>query len=163
MRVGLIGRVRRVWAPIGYKVIQPVEYTYAWCFLLLAVAPLSGRLAWRWLENMKAVSIAPVLNDWHSQGVEVVVWDRARSHGGEAYATSAVARIAQPPCSPELNPAERIFQFLRSQVEGVVYGQLTAKQAAVEAELQALAAHPEQVQQLAGWSWICSALTSPTP
>jgi transposase len=162
MRLGLIGRVRRVWAPIGYKVVQPVEYIYAWSYLLLAVAPLSGRLYWRWLDNMKAVSIAPVLNDWHTQGVEVVVWDRARSHGGEAYATCAVARVPQPPCSPELNPAERIFQFLRSKVEGIVYGKLTAKQAAVEAELQALAAQPELVKQLASWGWIRSALSSPT-
>jgi len=28
MRVGLIGQVRRVWAPIGFKVVQVVEYKY---------------------------------------------------------------------------------------------------------------------------------------
>jgi hypothetical protein len=160
MRVGLIGRVRRVWAPVGYKVVQALEYTYAWCYLLLAVEPLSGRLTWQWIDNRKAASLAPVLSEWQCQGLQAVVWDRARSHSGQAYAGCGVARIAQPACSPELNPAERIFEYLRSKIEGRVYGQLAAKQAAVEAELQRLAAAPEQVKQLAGWRWICAALTN---
>ncbi len=37
MRVGLIGQVRRVWAPRGVKVVQPLEYTYQWQYLALTV------------------------------------------------------------------------------------------------------------------------------
>jgi len=35
-----------------------------------------------------------------------------------------------------------------------VYGSLAAKRAAVETELQRLAANPERVKSLAGWDWI---------
>ena len=67
---------------------------------------------------MKSISIAPVLENWSEQGWEIVVWDRARSHRGSAYDDVKVQRIEQPPYSPQLNPAERIFEYLRDKVEG---------------------------------------------
>jgi hypothetical protein len=107
---------------------------------------------------MKAASIAPVVKGWAEQGVEVVVWDGAKGHRGTAYEEVSVGRIFQPPYSPELNPAERVFEFLRERVEGVVYGTLYNKKAAVEAELEKLAADPERIKLLTGWSWIHQAV-----
>jgi hypothetical protein len=46
----------------------------------------------------------------------------------------------------------------RQEVEGEVYGTIERKMAAVQGELAALAASPEQVQRLTGWSWIRDAL-----
>jgi transposase len=68
-------------------------------------------------------------------------------------------RIPLPAYSPELNPAERIFEEIRARTEGVVYDSLDAKQAVAEAYLQDLAADPERVKQLCGWRWIRDALT----
>ncbi len=154
MRVGLIGQTRRRWAPRGVKIVQPVEYKYEWTYLNLAVNGLSGQLAWSWTENMKAASIAPVIQAWSAHGVQVIVWDRARGHRGPCYDDVKVHRIEQPPYSPELNPAERVFEYLRARIEGEVYGTIAAKQEAVEAKLQQLAADPERVKSLAGWDWI---------
>jgi hypothetical protein len=70
-----------------------------------------------------------------------------------------VRLIEQPPYSPQLNPTERVFQYLRSKVEGVVYGTIGAKKDAVEAELEKLAADPERVKSLAGWDWIRRSVT----
>ncbi|RLG20402.1 hypothetical protein DRN74_05630 [Candidatus Micrarchaeota archaeon] len=158
MRVGLIGQARRVWAPRGVKIEQAVEYAYEWVYLNLTVNGLEGRIIWDWTENMKAASIAPVVRSWAEQGVEILVWDRAPGHRGAAYEEVPVKRIEQPPYSPQLNPAERIFEYLRERIEGRVYGGLAAKQAAVEAELQRLAADPERVKSLAGWDWIRESL-----
>ena len=63
MRLGLIGQVRRRWAPRGMKIRQPVELTYEWAYLNLAVDPIEGTLRWEWTSDMKAESIAPVLAD----------------------------------------------------------------------------------------------------
>lgn len=158
MRVGLIGENRRVWAPRGLKVEQEREYIYEWGYLNLAVNGLSGELHWSWTKDMKAASIAPVVKSWAEQGVEVVVWDGAKGHRGAAYEEVSVERIFQPPYSPELNPAERVFEFLRERIEGQVYGSLPAKQSAVEAELAKLAADPERIKSLTGWSWIHQAV-----
>jgi hypothetical protein len=158
MRVGLIGQVRRVWAPRGVKVEQVVEYKREWAYLNLAVNGLTGQLRWDWTENMKSASIAPVVQQWEGQGVEVVVWDGARGHHGPAYADVSVKLIKQPPYSPELNPAERVFEHLRAKIEGRVYGTIAAKKAAIEAELTALASAPGEITSLAGWDWIRQAV-----
>ena len=164
MRVGLIGQIRRVWAPRGVKVVQVLEYKRAWAYLNLAVNGLTGQLHWDWTENMKGVSIAPIVKRWGEEDVSVVVWDRARGHRGPAYEGVTVRLIEQPPYSPELNPAERVFEYLRGKVEGQVYGTIDAKKAVIEAELVRLAAAPEKVKSLAGWDWIresINALSSP--
>jgi hypothetical protein len=154
MRVGLMGQVRRVWAPRGIKVVQAVEYKREWAYLNLAVNGLTGTVRWDWTENMKGISLASVVKQWTSEGVEVLVWDRARGHRGAAYTEVDVKLIEQPAYSPELNPAERVFEYLRDKVEGEVYGTMAAKKAAVEAELEKLAAIPDKVKSLAGWDWI---------
>ena len=82
------------------------------------------------------------------------MWDRARGHRGTVYDDVKVQRIEQPPYSPQLNPAERIFEYLRSKVEGKVYGTMTSKKIAVEAGLKKLANDPEKVKNIAGWHWI---------
>lgn len=154
MRVGLIGQVRQVWAPRGVKVVQLVEYKREWAYLNLAVNGLTGQLRWDWTENMRGASIAPIVKQWAADGLTVLVWDRARGHRGEVYGDVPLNLIEQPPYSPELNPAERVFEYLRSKVEGKVYGQLATKKVAIEAELAQLAANPDQVKSLAGWDWI---------
>ncbi len=160
MRVGLIGSVRRVWASVGVKVVQLLEYKYEWAYLNLAVNGVTGTLLWDWTTNMKAASIASVVQAWAEQGVAAVVWDRARGHRSLAYEDSPVQRIEQPPYSPELNPAERIFEYLRSRIEGTVYGTIAIKQHAVERELKQLADNPDAVKRIAGGQWIQDSLSA---
>lgn len=109
---------------------------------------------------MKAASIAPVVQAWSAHGVAVLVWDRARGHRSCAYEGSSVKRIEQPPYSPELNPAERVFEYLRDRSEGAVYGTLANKQQAVDRELQKLADDPDAVKSIAGWQWIQDAVSA---
>jgi len=66
--------------------------------------------------------------------------------------------IEQPPYAPELNPVERVFEYLRAQIEGVVYATIEDKVAAVEAVLEELDAHPERIQSLTNWYWIADSL-----
>ena len=158
MRLGLIGQVRRRWAPRGAKIRQPVEFTYEWAYLNLAVNPMEGSLKWDWTSDVKAESIAPVLESW-KDSIGAIVWDGARGHQGAGYDEVGVSRIQQPPYSPELQPVERIFQYLRGRIEGIVYGELDAKKEAVESELRNLAASPEKVRSLTCWDWIERTLT----
>ena len=155
LRLGLHGRTRRVLAPKGVKVVQRVQVEYAWRYLLLAVAPLVGAIRWVWIERMRQEHLRPVLEDWQLAGV---VWDGAPSHKGQQVTELGMKRVPLPPYSPELNPAERVFEELRARLEGKVYDSLDAKQAEAERYLQELAADPERVQQLCGWQWIRDAL-----
>jgi hypothetical protein len=59
-----------------------------------------------------------------------------------------------------LNPAERVFEELRKEIEGQVYGDLAKKQAAVEQVLAQLAADPDRLKSLTGWDWIQNTIKS---
>ena len=157
MRVGLHGHVRRVWAPRGVRVRQRVQIERVWAYLALAVDVRAGTLSWRWIENMKGESIAQAVRQWQEEGIEAVVWDGARGHKARVVQDVGMTLIQQPPYSPELNPAERVFQEIRRRVEGHVYEDLAAKKRAVEKVLEELAADPEKVKQLTGWHWILEA------
>jgi len=122
MRIGLRGQVRRSWAPRGVKVVQPVEWERTWVYLNLAVHGVSGVVRWEWSENVTAATLASTLRRRGERGVAAVVWDRAPGHHGNADATVPVQRIEQPAYSPELNPAERVFEYLRSRMEGKTDG-----------------------------------------
>ncbi len=62
--------------------------------------------------------------------------------------------------TPELNPAERVFEEVRRSIEGQPYDSIAQKQAAIETYLTALATDPERVRRLAGWDWIVAACAS---
>jgi DDE superfamily endonuclease len=157
MRIGLLGQVRRRWSPRGMKLRQRVTFGRVWRYLALVVDGIQGQLHWCWMANMKGESIAQAVGAWKEQEVEAVVWDRAGGHRTKLVQDVGVVLVEQPAGSPELNPPERVFEELRRRIEGRIYETIEDKVAAVEAELEALAADAERVRSLAGWSWITSA------
>jgi DDE superfamily endonuclease len=157
MRLGLLGQVRRRWSPRGMKLRQRVQFGRVWRYLALAVDGINGQLQWSWIANMKGESIAAAVQAWKDKDVEAVVWDRAGGHRTKVVREMGVVLVEQPAGSPELNPAERVFEELRRGIEGRLYETIEDKVAAIEAELVALAADAARVRSLAGWSWIMNA------
>jgi len=157
MRLGLRGQTRKVLAPKGVKVVQQVQLLYEWSYLVLAVSPLTGEIKWEWIERMRQEYIRPVLEGW---ALEAVVWDKAPSHRAKSLAELGTTRVFLPSYSPELNPAERVFEEVRSRVEGKVYESLHDKCREAESYLKELAADPERVKGLCSWGWLRASLES---
>jgi hypothetical protein len=157
LRLGLRGQVRRVVAPRGAKVVQRLQLTYRWAYLLLAVDPRAGTLRWRWLERCRAAPIREVLTAW---APDAVVWDGHGAHTARLLADLPTARIRLPAYSPELNPAERVFEEIRRRTEGRTYPTVADKQAVVDAFLHDLAADPTRVRRLCGWDWLTASLNA---
>ena len=158
MRVGLHGTVRRVWGRRGVKVRQRVQFTYTWRYLVLVVDGRSGRIWWNWNATMQADELIPLVRGMkETTDLEAVVWDGAPSHRDERLPRIGLPLIALPAYAPELNPAERVFEEIRGEIEGDVYATVEDKVAAVEAILRDLDADPARVQRLTGWTWIHAA------
>lgn len=151
MRLGLIGQVRRVLAPKGVNIVQPLQREYKYEYLLLAVLPHEGILKWSWIPRMKQDHLKPILESWN---LDILIWDGAGVHRGKDLATLPGHRIIQPAYSPELNPAERVFQEIRRAIEGLVYPCLLDKRQAVDDFLTKLAADPDAIKRLCLWNWI---------
>jgi hypothetical protein len=162
MRVGLRGTTRRVWGRVGVKVRQPVQLSYQWRYLFLVVDGRAGKLSWCWLDSMAAEEVLAAVGGLQ-QATEwgALVWDGAPSHRDADVRALGLPLIDLPAYSPELNPAERVFQELRRATEGKVYATLDDKVVAIEAELATWDADPARVRSLAGWDWIEDAVPQP--
>ena len=87
-----------------------------------------------------------------------MVWDGAPSHRDQRVHGLGVPLIGLPPYSPELNPAERVFEEVRRWVEGRVYPTIEDKVKAVEGFLTELESDPGQIRKLCRWGWIDAAI-----
>jgi transposase len=161
LRLGLRGTTRRVWGRRGVKVRQRLQLQYDWWYLFAAVDAQAGTVWWTWVDSMKATDLVPLLEALCANTpLDALVWDGASSHRDEAVRAVGIPLIEQPPYSPELNPAERLFEEIRRHVEGRVYATLADKVAAVTAFLEQLDADSDRVRRLCGWDWITAALTA---
>ncbi|MBA3414048.1 MAG: hypothetical protein H0U10_02345 [Chloroflexia bacterium] len=93
--------------------------------------------------------------------LELTGGDRAALEA--AAAAERRARVGLLSCAPEPNPAERVFEEVRWQVEGRVYPAFDDKRAAAEALLEEPAADPEHVKRLCGWGGVAAALDALPP
>lgn len=159
MRVGLRGLVRRVWGRRGVKVHQRLQLAYHWRYLFLVVNAQAGQLHWCWLDSMAGAQMGAAVGGLqkHTE-VATVVWDGAPGHRNGWVRELGMPLIGLPPCSPELNPAERVFQEVRRAIEGKVYATLEDKMTAVAEFLRELEAEPERVRSLTWWDWIKAAV-----
>lgn len=155
MRLGLLGQVRRVLAPKGVKIVQPLQREYVYEYLLLVVIPSEGKLKWSWIPRMKQEHMKPIVESW---SLDIMIWDGAGVHRGKDLANLPGQRFIQPAYSPELNPAERVFEEIRRAIEGIVYPSLLAKRHAVDDFLTKLAANPVAVKRLSFWHWLQESL-----
>ncbi|MDP8921465.1 MAG: transposase, partial [Chloroflexota bacterium] len=157
-RIGLRGTARRVWGRRGVKVRQRLQLRDEWAYLVAAVDGRAGVIWWDWLPSMKAEDLRPVVAEVRARGLlDALVWDGAPSHADPAVHAVGLPLVALPPYSPELNPAERLFEEVRRRVEGRTYATLADKVDAVEAFLRELDADPARVRQLCGWAWLTAA------
>ena len=107
--------------PRGMKVRQRVELRRDWYWLAVVVVPRTGVLEAQWMGTLGSEDFLPVLRDWHTAYIDLLVWDGLPGHRGLRPAETAMPTIIQPPASPELNPAERVGELIRAKVEGRIY------------------------------------------
>jgi DDE superfamily endonuclease len=161
LRLGLRGTSRRVWGRRGVKIRQRLQLKYDWWYLFVAVDGQAGTVSWTWLDSMKAADLVPLMEALRTNApLDAIVWDGASSHRDDAVRAVGVPLIDLPPYSPELNPAERLFEEVRRHVEGHIYATLADKVAAVNAFLDDLDADPARVRSLCGWDWINAAIAT---
>jgi transposase len=70
------------------------------------------------------------------------------------------ARAFLPSCSPELDPAERVFEEVGRHIEGRIYESLHEKREETEIHLKELSADPQRAKSLCGWGWLRESLES---
>ena len=118
-RVGQQGTLTRVWARTGSRPAMLKQTEYEWVYLWAAVDPISGDSAAMITPTVNTCLMNTFLDglsgmlaaDEHA----VVVLDNAGWHVAKSLKIPPnLTLLFLPPYSPELNPVERLWQWLKS-------------------------------------------------
>jgi transposase len=159
-RIGRKTETKRVITSRGVKPKMKVQWPREAFWLYGVVEPLTG---WQWTQEYRQLNqtnFQAFLNELSLQlgsTVAVMQMDRAPAHRAQAIEwPENIIPIFQPPHSPELNPIERLWQFLKRLWKGENFASLDALRQRVNHELQQLTT--EQVQSLTSFNFILDAL-----
>jgi len=119
-RVGQQGTLTYVWAEKGSRPRAPKDLRYEWAYLFGAVCAERGVGAALVLPyanaNAMTLHLAEVSRQVAPGAHAVLVCDGAGWHrtGGRLRVPSNITLLRLPPYSPELNPVENIWEYLRA-------------------------------------------------
>ena len=118
-RFGQQGTLTRMWAKRGSRPRAVRQTQYDYLYVLGAVCPASGQsvgLLAPYLDtNIVNRFLAQFAQELQPGVHAVMIWDQAGFHTSKTLNVPAnITLIALPPYSPELNPAENLWHYLRS-------------------------------------------------
>ena len=119
-RVGQKGRLCHRWWSRGRRPRGRCDRRFQWAYIFAAVEPATGADAALVLPQATAATMSLFLTEFAAGLAEdvhaVLVLDRAGWHGAKALTVPAnVTLVPLPPYSPELNPVERVWLYLRER------------------------------------------------
>jgi transposase-like protein len=158
-RFGRMSDPRRCWAPWPLRPLVKKalirEYVYAYA----AVTPADGQLDWMLGSKMDTPTMNVFLRQVSQNCPEefvVMVLDGAPSHrSAQLEIPENMVLLRLPPYSPELNPAERLWDELREkEFANKVFDSLDSAVAQLALGMWRLESSPAALQSLTGWDWI---------
>lgn len=150
---------RRCWAPTGlrpnvhYQVIR--EFVYA----LAAVHPPTGSLislVMPWVDTTTmSIFLAHLAHAFPDELLVVLLDGAGWHHARELTIPPTVALLFLPPYSPQLNPAEHIWDHLReNDFANKTFEDLVFVEDTLCSGLHSLTNHPETVRSLTYFDWL---------
>jgi transposase len=156
-RFGLKVRHRRCWCPRGSRPSWAVEDRYEWLWLYAAVEPASGESFCLFLPRADGACFElflGALREAVPAGEVALVCDGSGSHtSGRVAWPAGIERLPLPAYSPELNPAERLFEALRAVLANRVFDSLAALERALAEALRRYWDDPPALRRLTGYPW----------
>ena len=166
-RVGQKGRLCYRWWLRGRRPPGRCDKRFEWAYIFAAVEPATGADVALALPEATTATMGLFLAEFGRSLPEDVhaalVLDGAGWHGARGLAVPTnVTLVPLPPYSPELNPVERVWLYLRERwlSHRVLAGGYAAVLDAACAAWNALRAEPECLRSLTAFPWLPSAVTN---
>jgi hypothetical protein len=160
-RFGLLGSPRRCWAPRGKRPVVGARLERKYLYAFSAVSPHDGvldSLVLPWVSAQTMSLFLAEVAQRHQDEFVLMVMDQAGWHlAGELVVPENMRLLFLPPYSPELNPAEHLWEALREEYfANHVFDDLDAVERSLTKGLRAMEANPSRTQSLTGFKWITS-------
>ena len=159
-RVGQQGTLTRIWAERGSRPRAPRDQRYDWAYLFGAVCAERGVGAGLVLPraNTEAMNLHLVeISRTVTPGAHaVLVFDGAGWHkpGGSLRVPDNISLLHLPPYSPELNPVENVWAYLRgNKLSNTVFDTYTAIVDTCCDAWNMLISEPNRIQSIATRTW----------
>jgi hypothetical protein len=117
-RIGQKNRITRRWAQRGTRPRAPHDQRTKWAYIFGAICPKQGKAAglilpWCDLEAM-AAHLKEISAHVAPEAHAVLLLDQAGWHlSGRLEVPANISLLPLPPRAPELNPMEKVWQFMR--------------------------------------------------
>jgi transposase len=151
-RFGLLSIQRRCLTARGIKPIVPYQHRFKNFYLFGAYAPISGdhfTLEMPYCNTDCFEAYLEALAAHRPHEFKVVILDNGAFHKAKRLIVPAnIALLFLPPYSPELNPAEQIWRYIKDRLANQVFKDLIELADAVAKIIQTLS--PEIVKSITG-------------
>ncbi|WP_199318401.1 IS630 family transposase [Leptolyngbya sp. FACHB-541] len=159
-RLGLKPIIRKVWAKRGQRPSAVVHHRYQWLYLYAFVCPHSGQSEWLILPRVSVT--------WFNQALQVFAqavgaggnkqllliidgagWHRAK----QVVVPEGIHLEFLPPYSPELQPAERLWQLSDEPLVNRKFDNLDALEETLASRCLTLSAMPQTIRGHTLFHW----------
>jgi transposase len=161
-RFGLHTLLGRLITACGVKPIGQWQWLFKAFWLYGAVEPATGASFFWQFSHVDTPCYQEFLNQFsqaYRDSLNVLQVDRGRFHTSKKLVVPEnVILLLQPPYCPELNPIERLWEYLKADLKWASFQTLEQLQAKVDELLAELT--PEVIASVTGYAFILDALSA---
>jgi len=152
-RFGLMTKQKRVLVSKGIKPIGKYQHSYKWLWLWGCFSPINGQ-SFYWETPIVSNDIfESFLKDFSNQTpkeLKIMIMDNAGFHACQnIYVPKNIKLIRIPPYSPELNPAEKVWQWMKDKVAMKFFKDIETLQEKITQMVHQL--NPKLVKSITGY------------
>lgn len=159
-RLGLKTETGKLITAFGVKPVAPVEWKRENFWLYGVVEPLSGWHLCREYAHLNRECFQKFIDAVAvelGQDIALIQLDQSGAHlSNELRWPENLIGICQPAHSPELNPIERVWEFIKQQLQGEVFTTIEQLRQRLQQVLEEIT--PEQICSLSSYNFILEAL-----
>lgn len=161
MRNGTRTELKRRWTPKGHRPLSKVKIGYEFIYLYAAVNPYNGHLIALLLPYMTKECFRVFMNYFEEQtklkyGKQSVLMiaDGATNHQQDVIESHSIQLEKLPTACPELNPAERFFEQLRTELSNEIFETIEAVEIFLSEILEKYFEKPQLICSLTHFPYI---------
>lgn len=161
-RFGLITKQKRVITAKGVKPIGEYKHSYLYKWLWGSFSPITGESFCMTTNSVCKEFFIKYLEDFSKekpQELKILLIDNAAFHSTkDIILPENIILMPIPPYSPELNPAEKIWQWMKDRIAMKIYDTLESLENKIDEMLTTL--NGELIKSITGYDFLLKAFYS---
>jgi transposase len=161
-RFGLMSIIRRRLTLRGVKPLAPYQHEFANTYVYGAVEPITGESFWLELPRLDSQLFQIFLDHFslaYPDSLNLIVLDNGSFHTTRKLnLPNNIRLIFTPPYTPEVNPIERVWLDLKTQLAGLVHSSLDGLSETIASAIQSYS--PTKLQSLTSYPFFTQAVNA---